>query len=102
MFKVFKKKPKWFDDYINYDKTYVNHEHDHNLILSQNIKLNINTTQTHVNNNVLLIAGERTGKTSSVVLPNLLQLNRSYVIIDSYNACYNRRNHIKRNCFIRV
>lgn len=97
MFKFFKKKPKWFDDYQNYEKTYIDHTADKNLILAQDVKLNMNTSQTRLNNNVLLIAGERTGKTSCVILPNLLQLNHNYVVVDRYNSLYKQTEAAFKN-----
>ncbi len=55
-------------------------EHN-NLILSQNVRLSMNTRKTRRNLNVLVIGGSGAGKTLFMVKPNLLQLSRASQII---------------------
>lgn len=54
-----------------------------NRILSQNVRMRMNTRKTKLNLNTLVIGGSGAGKTFFFVKPNLLQLNRSsYIITD--------------------
>ena len=55
-----------------------------NRILSQNVKMSLNTRHTKLNNNVLIIGGAGSGKTFYEVKPNLMQMphNNSFVITD--------------------
>lgn len=55
-----------------------------NRILSKNVKMSLNTRQTKLNNNILIIGGSGAGKTFYEVKPNLMQLpkNCSFVITD--------------------
>ena len=45
-----------------------------NRILSQNVRMSLNTRQTKLNNNVLIIGGSGAGKTFYEVKPNLMQM----------------------------
>lgn len=73
---------KWFDDWKNYVKKYVDPKDDTNMIFSNEVKLNMNTRKTRKNNNVLVIGGSGTGKSRFMIKPNLLQANCSYVVTD--------------------
>ena len=55
-----------------------------NRILSQNVRLSLNTRYTGLNNNVLIIGGSGSGKTFYEVKPNLMEMPRgcSFVITD--------------------
>ncbi len=53
-----------------------------NRILSQNVRLSLNTRQTQLNNNILIIGGSGAGKTFYEVKPNLMQLNTSFIATD--------------------
>lgn len=55
-----------------------------NRVLSQNVKMSLNTRHTKLNNNVLIIGGSGAGKTFYEVKPNLMQMPRncSFVITD--------------------
>jgi type IV secretion system protein VirD4 len=76
-----------------------------NRILSQNVKMSLNTRKTKLNNNVLIIGGSGAGKTFYEVKPNLMQMpnNCSYVVTDPKGGA--RRSRLKRvstarlNCF---
>lgn len=48
-----------------------------NRILSQNVRMSLNTRQTKLNNNVLIIGGSGAGKTFYEVKPNLMQMPRN-------------------------
>ena len=56
----------------------------YNRVLSQNVKMSLNTRHTKLNNNVLIIGGAGSGKTFFEVKPNLMQMPRncSFVITD--------------------
>lgn len=53
-----------------------------NLILSQNLRLSLNTWTTRKNCNVVVVGGSGSGKTRFYVKPNLLQRNTSYIVLD--------------------
>lgn len=55
---------------------------DANIILSDRIKLDIDTRHTMRNNNIFVIGGSGTGKTRFFVKPNILQMYCNYVVID--------------------
>lgn len=79
---------KWYDNMDNFNKKYSDpkgtkdHNGPNNMILSQDVFLNMNTRQTLLNNNVLVIGGSGSGKSRFYVKPNLLQANCNYVITD--------------------
>lgn len=54
-----------------------------NRVLSENVKISINTRKTRINNNVLVIGGAGSGKTLFLVKPNLMQMNTSFIIIQN-------------------
>ncbi len=63
-----------------------------NRILSQNVKMSLNTRETKLNNNVLIIGGSGAGKTFYMVKPNLMALpNSSFV-------CTDPKGEITRSC----
>ncbi|MBO1695208.1 type IV secretory system conjugative DNA transfer family protein [[Clostridium] symbiosum] len=54
-----------------------------NRILSQNVRMRMDTRKTKLNLNMLVIGGSGAGKTFFFVKPNLMQLNQcSYIITD--------------------
>ena len=53
-----------------------------NRILSQNVRMSLDTRRTKLNNNVLIIGGSGAGKTFYEVKPNLMQRNSSFIITD--------------------
>ncbi len=53
-----------------------------NRILSQNVRMSLDTRHTKLNNNVLIIGGSGAGKTFYEVKPNLMQLNTSFIATD--------------------
>ena len=62
-------------------KQFADKDEHNNLILSQNVRLSMNTRMTRRNLNVLVIGGSGAGKTLFMVKPNLLQLSRASQII---------------------
>ena len=57
-------------------------EIDNNILLTQEVKMSLNTRQHRENLNVLVIGGSGSGKSRFYVKPNLMQLNTSYVVTD--------------------
>ena len=52
-------------------------------ILAKNRTLPCDTRQTGLNNNALVIGPSGAGKTRNVLKPNLLQMNASYIVLDT-------------------
>lgn len=52
------------------------------IILSKNIRLDMNTRNTNLNDNVLVIGDSGSWKTMSYVKPNILQMHSNYMVID--------------------
>lgn len=55
---------------------------DNNIILTNDVKMSLNTSQTRKNLNVMVIGGSGSGKSRFYVKPNLMQANTSYVCTD--------------------
>ena len=55
---------------------------DNNIILTNEVKMSLNTRQTRKNLNVMIIGGSGSGKSRFFVKPNLMQVNTSYVCTD--------------------
>lgn len=55
---------------------------DNNIILTKEVYLSLNSRQHLLNLNVLIIGGSGSGKTRFFALPNIMQLNTSYVVTD--------------------
>ncbi len=53
-----------------------------NIILSKNLRLNLDTWTHNRNCNVLVVGGSGAGKTRGYVKPNILQANTSFIILD--------------------
>ena len=61
------------------DKIFVK---DNNIVLTDEVKMSLNTRQTRKNLNVMVIGGSGSGKSRFYVKPNLMQANTSYVCTD--------------------
>ncbi len=55
---------------------------DNNIILTNEVKMSLNTRQTRKNLNVMVIGGSGSGKSRFFVKPNMMQANTSYVCTD--------------------
>ena len=72
-------------------------EDDKNRILSQNVRMSLDTRKTGLNNNCLIIGGSGAGKTFYEVKPNLMQLNTSFIVTDPKGTQYgilNAERHV--------
>ena len=58
------------------------HDGEHNMILTKDIFLNMDTKKTRLNNNILVVGGSGSGKSRFVIKPNVLMRNCSMVITD--------------------
>lgn len=74
----------------DYKKLHKNYIGKRNWILSENIKINIDCEKSDLNNNVLVIGGAGTGKGYRVILPNLLEANSNYVVLDVNGDLYGK------------
>lgn len=60
------------------------------LIIAQDCRYSLNDRATRLNNNVLVIGGSGTGKTQTIVSPNLRQAVGSYVVFDPKGQLYKK------------
>lgn len=63
-------------------KKFADKEESRNRILSQNLRMSMDTRKTRLNLNYLVIGGSGAGKTLFMVKPNLMQLTSSFIITD--------------------
>ena len=64
-----------------------------NLILADGISFSRDTLATGVNNNVLIIGTSGSGKTRSVISPNILQASGSYIVSDPKGTLKRKYGH---------
>ena len=55
---------------------------DNNIVFSKELALSLNAHQHLLNHNVLVVGGSGAGKTRFYALPNIMQMNTSYVVTD--------------------
>lgn len=60
----------------------IDKKYENNILLTQTERISLNTRQTFLNDNVLVVGGSGSGKTRFVLKPNLMQMHSSYVITD--------------------
>lgn len=63
-------------------KKFADKDESRNRILSQNLRMSMDTRKTRLNLNYLVIGGSGAGKTLFMVKPNLMQLTSSFIITD--------------------
>lgn len=63
-------------------KKYASREYSENIILTQNVMMSFAVYEHQRNLNELIIGAPGTGKTTGYVMPNAMQLNSSYIILD--------------------
>lgn len=60
------------------------------LIIAHNCRYSLNDRATRLNNNVLVIGGSGTGKTRTIVSPNIEQAVGSYIVFDPKGQLYRK------------
>ena len=73
-----------YADVKKVNRTLADQDQRYNRVLSRHLKMSLNTRQTKLNNNILIIGGSGAGKTYCEVKPNLMQLPRncSFILTD--------------------
>lgn len=73
-----------FEDIRMVNKALADKDECKNRILSNNVRMSIDTSVTGLNNNMLVIGGSGAGKTFFIVKPNIMQmmLNNSFIATD--------------------
>ena len=71
-----------FADPRRISKKYADPDDRNNRILSQNVRMSMDTRKTRLNLNYLVIGGSGAGKTLFLVKPNLMQLTSSFITTD--------------------
>jgi type IV secretion system protein VirD4 len=66
----------------------INHEY-HNHIIGKGMYFSEDTCATNTNNNVLLLGGSGSGKTGSYIVPNIQNIETSFVCSDTKGQLYN-------------
>lgn len=64
------------------NKILADKEEGNNRILSQNVRMSLDTRKTKLNNNMLIIGGSGAGKTFYEAKPNIMQMNSSIIVTD--------------------
>lgn len=79
------------------NKILADKEKANNRILSQNVRMSLNTRHTKLNNNMLIIGGSGAGKTFYEVKPNLMQMpdHCSFIATDPKGGA--QRSVVKSN-----
>ncbi|MBR3511521.1 MAG: type IV secretory system conjugative DNA transfer family protein [Clostridia bacterium] len=72
---------KWGNVY-SLNKKYSDNPKEGNKIMTQNIRIGLNTKKHKRNLNTIVVGGSGSGKTLFYVVPNLLQANSSYFVLD--------------------
>ena len=67
------------------------------MIIAQDVAFSLDCYKTQLNNNVLVVGASGSGKTRSIVTPNLLQATGSYVISDPKGNLYDKYGPYLKN-----
>lgn len=74
---------------------------DNMMILGEDRYYSLDCYQTQLNNNVLVVGASGTGKTRSIVSPNLLAATGSYIVTDPKGNLYKKySNYLKEQGYI--
>lgn len=72
---------KW-DDPVKLNKRYADPEPMENMILSEHVAIGLDGRKHQHNLNVTVIGGSGSGKSRSIVIPNLMNANTSFMVLD--------------------
>lgn len=71
------------------------------MILAENQEYSLDSYQTQLNNNVLVVGTTGAGKTRSIVTPNLLEATGSYIVSDPKGNLYKKyKTHLEKEGYI--
>lgn len=71
---------------------------DGRMILADNCYYSLDCKETQLNNNVLVVGSPGSGKTRSIVTPNLLECTGSYIVSDPKGNLYNQyKDYLEKN-----
>ena len=70
-----------------YMQEHIGEDASRSIILSENFRRPMDPRKLNGNNNVLVAGSAGSGKTRSVIEPNILQMNASYVVTDPSGEC---------------
>lgn len=60
------------------------------LLIAENCRYSLDDQKTRLNNNVIVVGGSGTGKTSTIVIPNLKQAVGSYIVSDPKGTLFRK------------
>jgi len=63
---------------------------DDQMIIAKNVYFDTDTHKTLRNNNVAIVGASGSGKTSSIIAPNILQANSNYIVTDPKGKLYQK------------
>lgn len=75
-------------------KRYRDPKDSKNLLLTQTVRLALNTRIHGLNLNIIIFGASGTGKSRGYVLPNLMQLNTSFVVLDPKGELLRTTGHL--------
>ncbi|MCM1186085.1 MAG: type IV secretory system conjugative DNA transfer family protein [Lachnospira sp.] len=71
------------------------------IVLAEGVSYSMDCYQTQLNNNVLVVGASGSGKTRSIVTPNLLLANGSYVVSDPKGNLYGKyKDYLKKKGYV--
>ncbi len=73
---------------------YANIRDKNGFIINHTLTMSLDSKKTHRNNNALIIGGSGTMKTRAIVIPNILQMNTSFIITDPKGEIYKQTSQI--------
>ena len=84
-------------------RKYADKDPYNNIILTQHVQMGLDSRKHKRNLNVMVVGGSGAGKTRNYVMPNILQKNTSFVIIDTKGEILRSTGHLLENDYeIRV
>ena len=79
-------------------KKYAENDSLKNLILTQNVRIGLDGRKHRRNLNVLVVGGSGAGKTRFYAMPNIMQANTSYVVLDPKGEILRDTGYLLERC----